>query len=286
MTIRPIECGWTLRIMVDKAAQPSLYGKDTIMADKRFIKRGFAVFAAAAGLAGVLTGCGGPSLSGHTYYSISAIDGDETSISFEDDTWRMAGDDNWYSGTWTQAENGSIVLDESHGEIITLNPIEGSDGYQYAGEEKLGTRFYPSQEEAQTATREFTDNLPNTVKDYLESTDWKKKVSTGSSCQQPETISFKDGKASFAKGVYNQKGYIFHQGPNDGDWGEADHSGAYTVTVDQFSTVETSDNPKFIGSLTIDGAKTTYKLEVMSDMTRLTLDKDNSMDLIFTAKSE
>lgn len=270
--------------MVFKAAQPEPYGKDTIMTDKRWIGRGFATFATVAGLTGILTGCGGPSLSGHTYYSISAIDGDETSISFEDDTWRMAGDDNWYSGTWTQAENGSIVLDESHGEIITLTPIDGSDGYQYAGEEKLGTRFYPSQEEAQTATREFTDNLPNTVKDYLESTDWKKKVYTGGSCQQPETISFKDGKASFAKGVYDQKGYIFHQGPNDGEWGAADHSGAYTVTVDQFSTVETSDNPKFIGSLTIDGAESTYKLEVLSDGMRLTLDKDNTTDLIFTTE--
>ena len=238
------------------------------------------------GLMGILTGCGGPSLSGHTYYSISAIDGDESSISFEDDRWRMTEDDNWYSGTWAQAENGSIILDESHGEIITLNPIEGSDGYQYAGEEKLGTRFYPSREEAQAATREFTDDLPNTVKGYLESADWKKEVSAGGSCQQPETISFKDGKASFAKGVYNQKGYIFHQGPNDGEWGVSDHSGEYKVTVDQFSTVETSDNPKFIGSLTIEGAETTYKLEVMSDSMRLTLDKDNTMDLIFTAKSK
>ena len=56
--------------------------------------------------------------------------------------------------------------------------------------------------------------------------------------------------------------------------------------MNQFSRFNTSDNPQFIGDLTIDGAKTTYKLEVMSDMTRLTLDKDNSMDLIFTAKSE
>mgnify|MGYP005807066413 FL=1 len=238
------------------------------------------------GLMGILTGCGGPSLSGHTYYSVSAIDGDESSISFDGDTWKMTEDDNWYSGTWTQAENGSITLDESHGEIITLNPIEGSDGYQYAGEEKLGTRFYPSREEAQAATREFTDDLPNIVKGYLESADWKKEVSAGGSCQQPETISFKDGKASFAKGVYNQKGYIFHQGPNDGEWGVSDHSGEYKVTVDQFSTVETSDNPKFIGSLTIEGAETTYKLEVMSDSMRLTLDKDNTMDLIFTAKSK
>ena len=228
------------------------------MTDNRSIKRGFAVFIAVAGLTGILTGCGGPSLSGHTYYSISAIDGDESSISFEDDRWRMTEDDNWYSGTWAQAENGSIILDESHGEIITLTPIEGSDGYQYAGKEKLGTRFYPS-------------------------ADWKKEVSAGGSCQQPETISFKDGKASFAKGVYNQKGYIFHQGPNDGEWGVSDHSGEYKVTVDQFSTVETSDNPKFIGSLTIGDAETTYKLEVLSDGMRLTLDKDNTTDLIFTA---
>ena len=255
------------------------------MTDKRWIRRGFAIFAAVAGLTGILTGCGGPSLSGHTYYSISAIDGDESSINFEDDRWRMTeDDDNWYSGTWTQAENGSIVLDESHGEIITLNPIEGSDGYQYAGEEKLGTRFYPSKEEAQNATQEFTDNLPNTVMDYLESADWKKEVYAGGSCQQAETISFKDGKASFAKGVYDQKGYVFHQGPNEGEWGAADHSGEYKITVDQFSTVETSDNPKFIGNLTIGGAKTTYKLEVLSDGLRLTLDKDNTTDLIFAAE--
>ena len=269
--------------MVDKAVQPDPHGKDTIMTDNRSTKRGFAVFVAVAGLTGILTGCGGLSLSGHTYYSVSAIDGDESSISFDGDTWKMTEDDNWYSGTWAQAENGSITLDESHGEIITLNPIEGSDGYQYAGEEKLGTRFYPSREEAQAATREFTDDLPNTVKGYLESADWKKEVSAGGSCQQPETISFKDGKASFAKGVYNQKGYIFHQGPNDGEWGVSDHSGEYKVTVDQFSTVETSDNPKFIGSLTIGDAETTYKLEVLSDGMRLTLDKDNTTDLIFTA---
>lgn len=284
MTIRPIGCGWTLRIMVDKAAQPSLYGKDTIMADKQFIKRGFAVFAAAAGLAGVLTGCGGPSLSGHTYYSISAIDGDESSISFDGDAWKMTEGDNWYSGTWTQAENGSITLDESRGETITLNPIEGSDGYQYAGEEKLGTRFYPSKEEAQDATQEFTENLPNTVMDYLEAANWKKEVSAGGSCQQSETIAFKDGNASFTKGVYDQKGYIFHQGPNDGEWGASDHSGEYAVTVDQFSIVETSDNPKFIGTITIGGAETTYKLEVLSDSLRLTLDKDNTTDLTFTAE--
>ena len=55
------------------------------------------------------------------------------------------------------------------------------------------------------------------------------------------------------------------------------------MTVDQFSTVETSDNPKFIGSLTIGDAETTYKLEVLSDGMRLTLDKDNTTDLIFTA---
>ena len=72
------------------------------------------------GLMGILTGCGGPPLSGHTYYSVSAIDGDESSISFDGDTWKMTEDDNWYSGTWTQADNGSITLEESHGEIITL----------------------------------------------------------------------------------------------------------------------------------------------------------------------
>ena len=256
------------------------------MTDKQGIKRGITVVAAVAGLTGILTGCGGPSLSGHTYYSVSAIDGDETSISFDGDTWKMTEDDNWYSGTWTQADNGSITLDESHGEIITLNPIEGSDGYQYAGEEKLGTRFYPSKEEAQAATREFTDDLPNTVMDYLESADWKKTTGSGSSCQQPETISFKDGRASFVKGFYDQKGYIFHQGPNDGEWGASDHSGEYSVTVGQFSRFNSSDNPQYIGDLTIDGAETTYKLEVMSDSLRLTLDKDNTMDLIFTAKSE
>lgn len=246
------------------------------MTDKQGIKRGITVFAVVAGLTGILTGCGGPSLSGHTYYSISAIDGGETSISFDGDTWKMTEDDNWYSGKWMQAENGGI----------TLTPIEGSDGYQYAGEEKLGTRFYPSKEEAQAATREFTDNLPNTVMDYLESADWKKEVASVSSCKQAETITFKDGRADFVKGVYDQKYYVFHQGPNDGEWGASDHSGEYSVTVNQFSRFNTSDNPQFIGDLTIDGAKTTYKLEVMSDMTRLTLDKDNSMDLIFTAKSE
>ena len=210
------------------------------------------------GLMGILTGCGGPPLSGHTYYSVSAIDGDESSISFDGDTWKMTEDDNWYSGTWTQADNGSITLEESHGEIITLTPIEGSDGYQYAGKEKLGTRFYPS----------------------------KKTTGSGSSCQQAETISFKDGTADFVKGVYDQENYIFHQGPNDGEWGASDHSGEYSVTVDQFSRFNSSDNPQFIGNLTIEGAETTYKLEVMSDSMRLTLDKDNTMDLIFTAKSK
>ena len=92
-------------------------------------KGGLAAFIAVAGLTGILTGCGGPSLSGHTYYSVSAIDGDESSISFDGDTWKMTEDDNWYSGTWEQAENGGITLNESHGEIITLTPIEGSDGY-------------------------------------------------------------------------------------------------------------------------------------------------------------
>ena len=274
--------------MVDKAVQPDPHGKDTIMTDKQGIKRGITVFAAVAGLTGILTGCGGPSLSGHTYYSVSAIDGDESSISFDGDTWKMTEDDNWYSGTWEQPENGGITLNESHGEIITLNPIEGSDGYQYAGEEKLGTRFYPSKEEAQAATQEFTNNLPNTVMDYLESADWKKEVASVSSCKQAETISFSDGRASFVKGVYDQKYYVFHQGPNDGEWGASDHSGEYAVTVDSFSTVETSDNPEFTGSLTIDGAETTYKLETasVSGGMKLTLDKDNTMDLIFTAKSE
>ena len=56
--------------------------------------------------------------------------------------------------------------------------------------------------------------------------------------------------------------------------------------MDQFSRFNSSDNPQFIGNLTIEGAETTYKLEVMSDSMRLTLDKDNSMDLIFTAKSK
>lgn len=238
------------------------------------------------GLITILAGCGGPSLSGHTYYSVSAIDGDESSISFDGDTWKMTEDDNWYSGTWTRAENGSITLSESHGEIITLNPIDGSDGYQYAGEEKLGTRFYPSKEEAKAATKTFKDDLPNTVMDDLESADWTKVVASVSSCKQAETISFKDGKADFVKGVYDQEHYVFHQGPNDGDWGASDHSGKYSVTVDQFSRFNASSNPQYIGDLTIDGAKTTYKLEVMSDMMRLTLDKDNSMDLIFTAESE
>ena len=99
-------------------------------------------------------------------------------------------------------------------------------------------------------------------------------------------VAFKDGKADFVKGVYDQKYYVFHQGPNDGEWGASDHSGEYSVTVGQFSRFNSSDNPQYIGDLTIDGATTTYKLEVMSDMMRLTLDKDNTMDLIFTAKSE
>ena len=58
--------------------------------------------------------------------------------------------------------------------------------------------------------------------------------------------------------------------------------------MDQFSRFNSSNNPQYIGDLTIDGATTTYKLEVMSVSggMKLTLDKDNTMDLIFTAKSE
>ena len=122
--------------------------------------------------------------------------------------------------------------------------------------------------------------------DYLESANWKKTTGSGSSCQQAETISFKDGKASFVKGVYDQKGYVFHQGPNDGEWGASDHSGEYSVTVGQFSRFNSSDNPQFTGSLTIDGAETTYELETASVSGGMKLTLDKTMDLIFTAKSE
>ena len=103
------------------------------MTDKQGIKRGITVFAVVAGLTGILTGCGGPSLSGHTYYSISAIDGGETSISFDGDTWKMTEDDNWYSGKWMQAENGGITLNESHGEIHPLLPQQGGGTGRHTG---------------------------------------------------------------------------------------------------------------------------------------------------------
>lgn len=246
------------------------------------IKSRIAVIVSMAGLIGSLAGCGGMALSGRTYYSVSAINGDETTISFDGNTWRMTENDNWYSGTWQSGENGSIILGSSQGEVISLNPIEGSDGYQYAGEEKLGTRFYPSKKEAKDATRNFTDNLPNTVMDYLESSDWNKEVSSDSSCKQPETISFSEGKANFLKGVYEQGNAIFHQGPNDGDWGAEDHSGEYDVTVETFSRVNTSNNVLYTGFLTIGNAETEYKLEVLSDSKSLTL--DNNMYLVFTAE--
>lgn len=238
-------------------------------------------------LTGLLSGCGGPSLSGQTYYSISAINGDETSISFDGEAWQMSDGDNWYSGTWMKSDNGYITLAEAHGDFLELSPIEDSDGYQYVGKEKLGTRFYPSREEAEEATNAFIEALPNTVEAELESADWEKNVSSSaSSCEQPETISFSDGKADFTRGSYTQNGYIFRQGPNAGDWAASDHSGKYTVTVDDFSRVVTSNNPQYSGTLTIDGAEITYKLETLSEHSafgytkKLTL--DNNLDLVFT----
>ncbi len=40
---------------------------------------------------------------------------------------------------------------------------------------------------------------------------------------ESEEINFDNGKIAFKKASYNQKGYLFIQGPSDDEWAASDH---------------------------------------------------------------
>ena len=97
------------------------------------------------GLMGILTGCGGPSLSGHTYYSVSAIDGDESSISFDGDTWKMTEDDKLVlghmdAGRQRQHHLGRIPWRDHH-----PNPHRRQRRIPVCGQGEVGHPLLPEQ---------------------------------------------------------------------------------------------------------------------------------------------
>lgn len=219
-----------------------------------------------------LSGCQSDGVRGQTLYSVSAWggnseEGEVSTITFaeEGDSWHYVSGNDEMTGTWTD-EDGDIVLTSALWGVETLERLDDGSGYEVLGDEKgLGTRFYPSEDAAKAYCDEYVAGAAGRVQETLESSTFVA-VSSEPARTTDETITFAGGSASFTKGEYEQEGYLFLQGPSEGDWTASGHSGEYTVTVEEMKLDGwTARNPQYVGTLTIDGDSVEYELTISDD---------------------
>lgn len=229
---------------------------------------GFVAVLAFASL-GALSGCQSSNIHGQTLYSVSSWDGggynsgEVSTITFgrNDDSFHYVSEKGEITGTWSD-EEGDIVLTSTLGSVETLERLDDGSGYEVlGGEEAFGTRFYPSEEEAEAYSDGYISDAAQRVRGILESAKFTT-ISDGNRRTKDETISFLDGTAAFTKGEYEQEGYLFLAGPSEGDWTASDHSGEYDVTVDDMTRSSVPASAQYTGTLTLDGKSVDYKLRV------------------------
>lgn len=227
---------------------------------------------------GGLSGCGKTGVKGKTLYYISVCNnvalgkmtknaiGSETTIVFDnDDGWHYAGSFE-SSGTWTQ-EDDNIVLNSSELGTLTLKKVDDEDAYIPSGDEEYGERYFLSEDDAKKYYEDYTGKAVARVKELLESQEWERS-NRPESMASPEEINFDSGKIAFKKASYNQKGYLFIQGPSDDEWAASDHLGKYSLTVKDQRAKDTDSTPRplvYKGELTVDGATVAYTLEKRND---------------------
>lgn len=227
-------------------------------------------------MAAGLAGCGADSVAGKTLYSVSAwsgareTPGDVVRIVFDEgDGYHYTDASREDTGTWKD-EDGDVVLTSSTFGCVTTLDRRDDGSYGVAGEDDaFGTRYFPSEDDAQAYTDEFVSGAPGRVAKALESASFSGGTGMWESQTRPEEIRFSDGEATYTKGEYSKTNgagdtYLFQQGP-DG-WLASDHSGRYEVTVDKMMRGGISgDVPTYWGTLTVGGETTDYKL-TMADM--------------------
>lgn len=235
-----------------------------------------AVLALAAVL--VLAGCQSDDIHGKTLYSVSIWDGtsyhlgNTATITFgeTDESWHYVptGDGYEATGTWTK-EDGNLVLTSSILGTTTLARSDDGSYYSVQGTEELfGSRYYLSEEQAQSYSNEYAASVTGRVREILESTAFT--VNSSNSQTVEETIAFADGSANFTKGEYAQEGYLFLQGPAEGSWTASDHTGDYSVTVDTMRRTNMGSDAEYTGTLTIGSDAVEYKL-ALTDSGRVSL---------------
>lgn len=239
-------------------------------------RRGFFGGAASVALAGLmaLTGCEGGTggLEGKTLYCAPAwSSGKIQSVTFTDgENCNYAGDQE-LSGTWSQDDEAIVIALPGY-ESMTLKRVEGEDAYVQSGWEDLGERYYPTEEEAVEYRDEFLSGSGERVGTLLESTEWCLEAD-GNVRKADEAISFKDGKAEFEKGEYDESAR-FNKVPDEGKWVARDHSGECAVEVESFTASRSGSSmvPLYTGTLTVGGESVPFTLQIYENGPSITLD--------------
>lgn len=166
---------------------------------------------------------------------------------------------------------------------LTLKKADDADAYIPSGDEEYGERYFLSEDDAKKYYEDYTGKAVARVKELLESQEWERS-NRPESMASPEEINFDSGKIAFKKASYNQKGYLFTQGPSDDEWAASDHSGKYSLTVKDQRAKDTDSTPRplvYKGELTADGASVAYTLEKRNDSLVLKLG-ETMYDPVFT----
>ena len=176
-----------------------------------------------------------------------------------------------------------VVLSSSELGTLTLKKADDADAYIPSGDEEYGERYFLSEDDAKKYYEDYTGKAVALVKELLESQEWERS-NRPESMASPEEINFDSGKIAFKKASYNQKGYLFTQGPSDDEWAASDHSGKYSLTVKDQRAKDTDSTPRplvYKGELTADGASVAYTLEKRNDSLVLKLG-ETMYDPVFT----
>ena len=202
-------------------------------------------------LAMALGGCGGSKLGGKTLYSLSPVDEEATTITFDKDgSWHGTGSKSEATGAWKE-EGDNVVLTTASGWVaFTLAPA-GDGAWQLVGGEDW-ERYYPSEGDAKDAAEAFVDDAQSRVQTILEETEWVSSSDDRMGIVEAETITFSAGEATFHKAEYEDDWYE----PKADTWRSSDHSGPYTVTV------EKPGADRYKGTLGIGDSSTDFSLTI------------------------
>ena len=203
----------------------------------------------------MMAGCG-DGLSGETIYCVSPFDGEVTTVVFnKDGSWHASNGKNETTGDWHMEDDNVVLTSSSGWTTVTLTPAGDGVWRERNGEE--WELYYPSEEQAREAADEMIASAPERARAVLEGNEWTLVTTWNMNIETPATISFIDGQAAYTAPEYAAPS----AGLEDGDWRGIDHSGAYTLGIEEIG----DGWGRYAGTIEIGGESVRFALNISSN---------------------